>query len=76
MPVLLDMTFYNEIPPRLARCDSNEMEREFAAAQAFTALDFALNVDQDFHPVTWQAVKGTVFERPYRRAFPHHDFGD
>jgi len=52
------------------------MERQFAAAQAFTALDFALNVDQDFHPVTWQAVKGTVFERPYRRAFPHHDFGD
>jgi len=67
-------SFFKEVPPRLITRDSREAEREFASAQSFTALDYALNVDQEFHPVTWRAVKGTVFERPYRRAFPHHDF--
>jgi len=67
-------TFFKEIPPRLATRDSSDSEREFAATQAFTALDYALNVDRDFHPVTWRATKGTVFEQPYRQAFPHHDF--
>ena len=67
-------TFFKEIPPRLATSETSDAEREFAAAQAFTGLDYALNVDQDFHPITWRAVKGTVFERPNRRAFPRHDF--
>jgi hypothetical protein len=67
-------TFFKAVPPRIATGEASNAAREFAAAQAFTALDFALSVDQDFHPVTWQAVKGTVFEQTYRRAFPHHDF--
>jgi len=67
-------TFFDPIPLRLKTCESNSAEREFAATQPFTALDYALNVDQDFHPITWRGVKGTVFERSYRWAFPHHDF--
>ena len=68
------ITFFKEIPPRLATSETSDAEREFAATQPFTALDYALNVDGDFHRITWRAVKGTVFEQSYRRAFPHHDF--
>jgi len=67
-------SFFKEIPPRLATHGSSDTDRELAATQPFTALDYALNVDRDFHPMTWRAVKGTVFEQPYRREFPHHDF--
>jgi hypothetical protein len=67
-------TFFKEVPPRLSTHDSGDAERQFAATQAFTALDFALNVDGNFHPITWRAVKGSVFEKQYRQAFPHQDF--
>jgi hypothetical protein len=67
-------SFFKNIPPRLATSESSDPDRDRAASQPFTALDYALSVDQDFHPITWRAVKGTVFEQPYRRAFPHHDF--
>ena len=67
-------SFFKELPPRLATSESSDPDREFAATQPFTALDYALSVDQDFHPITWRAVKGTVFERAYRQAFPQHDF--
>jgi len=67
-------TFFEAVPPRLATRETRDAEREFAAAQPFTALDYALSVDCYFHPITWRAVKGTVFEQSYRRAFPHHDF--
>jgi hypothetical protein len=69
-------TFFKEIPPRLAISESSDTEREFAATQAFTALDYALNADQRFHPITWRAVKGTVFEQQYRQAFPQHPFDE
>ena len=72
----LHMTFFKEIPPRLVTSESSDAEREFAAAQPFTALDFALNSDHQFHPITWRAVKGTVFEHEYRRAFPQHAFDE
>jgi hypothetical protein len=67
-------TFFEAVPPRLATRETSDAEREFAATQPFTALDYALSVDGYFHPITWRAVKGTVFEQSYRRAFPHHDF--
>ena len=46
-----------------------EQEREMAARSAFTAYDHAENVDKRFHPRTWQAVKGSPYERMYRQRF-------
>jgi hypothetical protein len=45
------------------------------STQPFVALNYALNVDRDFHAVPWRTLEGTVFEKHYRPAFPHHHFG-
>jgi hypothetical protein len=45
------------------------------STQPFVALNYALNVDRDFHAVPWRTLEGTVFAKHYRPAFPHHHFG-
>lgn len=62
------------LPLRYTAHAEQDEEREFACRHAFSALDYAVRVDRRFHPLTWKAVKGTVFEPAYRRAIkvPEH----
>ncbi len=67
--LLEETTFYDRPPPRYAASDNEDETREFASRSAFTALDHAQTVDKRFHPRTWKAVRGTVYEPTYRREF-------
>lgn len=60
--------FADTKPPR-ASYGSADKDREQAARTAFGAYNHALEVDRAFHPLTWQAVQGSVYEEPYRRQF-------
>lgn len=64
---------WDERPPVRFGYGDDDKDREIAARSGYTAWDYALNVDKRFHPLTWKAVKGTPFERGYRRQFKVSD---
>jgi hypothetical protein len=69
--MMLQELLFDERPPaRFQQADDSDRQRELASRQPFTALDYAVNVDKRYHPVTFNAVKGSPFEKQYRRQVP------
>ncbi len=59
------------VPPKLVFTDA-ETETDFYSRTAFTAWEHALSLNQH-HSKLWEAVKGSPYERLYRKRFHPED---